>query len=80
MMTELSPAAQAVLAATHKAWVTDYDVHAVAAAVIRAAADQVVPREPAPDVAALERFERWDTRRWVRLQFFTIATELENAQ
>ena len=47
------------------------------AAALRAAADQVVPEKPAPDVASLKEFERWDVKRFVRLQFLAIADELE---
>ena len=47
------------------------------AAALRAAADQVVPEKPAPDVASLKEFERWDVKRFVRLQFLAIADKLE---
>jgi len=35
--------------------------------------------KPAPDVASLKEFERWDAKRFVRLQFLAIAAELESA-
>jgi hypothetical protein len=86
MTQQLSPAAQAVLTAVT---LTKYDVPPeglpafaeemapLLAAALRAAADQVVPDKPAPDVASLKEFERWDAKRFVRLQFLAIATELE---
>ena len=98
-MTELSPSAKIILAASAKAnclqeWdhVNDPPCHsddsdwngcytcvhrAGIAAALRAAVDQVVPEQPAPDVASLKEFERWDVKRFVRLQFYAIAAELE---
>ena len=55
---------------------TKKDCRGIAAA-LRAAADQVVPEKPAPDVASLKEFERWDVKRFVRLQFLAIADKLE---
>lgn len=40
-MTDLSPAAQAVSDASHEAWVTKDDPWSIAAAALRAAAEQV---------------------------------------
>ena len=75
-MTKLSPVAQAVLDAFESSKFADQSALAVA---LRAAADQVVPVKPAPDVASLKEFERWDVKRFVRLQVLAIATELEGA-
>ena len=68
-MSELSPAAQAVLDAYRDA---DIDDEATAAAVLRAAADQVVPYEPLKgcDQEAWERDE-------IRVRLLAIAHELE---
>ena len=76
-MTELSPAAQAVYNAVLEICPAPADE--IAAATLRAAADQVVPVKPAPDVASLKEFERWDVKRFVRLQVLAIATELEGS-
>jgi hypothetical protein len=63
----LSPAAQAVLDAAHEAWITKDDAPSIAAAALRAAADQVVPeadpnrspcREGCVIGAAAERIRR----------------------
>jgi hypothetical protein len=78
--TPLSPAAQAVLDACLDETCGDELMPSelrVIAAALRAAADQVVPDKPAPDVASLKEFERWDAKRFVRLQFLAIAAELE---
>ena len=70
----LSPAAQAVFDAGDIGFATHREM---IAAALRAAADQVVPDKPAPDVASLKEFERWDAKRFVRLQLRAIAAELE---
>ena len=80
MTQQLSPAAQAVWDAYEKAECDPYLVdprRAELAAALRAAADQVVPAKPAPDVGFLKEFERWDAKRFVRLQLLAIADELE---
>jgi hypothetical protein len=84
MSEQLSPAAQAVLDAflgdaTDTGLEMD-DMRENVAAALRAAADQVVPDKPAPDVASLKEFERWDAKRFVRLQFLAIAAELDGTQ
>ena len=76
-MADLSPAAQAILDATD--YPEDWATRVRVAAALRAAAGQVVPDKPAPDVASLKEFERWDAKRFVRLQFLDIAAELERA-
>ena len=77
-MTDLSPAAQAVLDAVLQVSNLSSTVP-VAAAALRAAADQVVPE---PDDAAKETFSIAALRhRWqIRDQFLAIAAELEGAQ
>jgi hypothetical protein len=59
----LSPAAQAVLDAAHEAWITKDDAPSIAAAALRAAADQVERRG--------ERGDDWDpgeTADWLRAE------------
>ena len=74
-MTDLSPAAQAVLDATgRKTWYRNNDI----AATLRAAADQVVPTEIdlppiAPDLGHFRQHER----RLTRQRLLAIAAELE---
>jgi hypothetical protein len=93
-MDDLSPAAQAVLAAvTQNQYGLDpADVpneaarfSGVIAAVLRAAADQVVPEESAPKgmQASVRQFTHQEWRRYqrqeIRAELLAIATELENA-
>ena len=75
-MTNLSPAADAVLDAYNDAY--ESDRHAVAAA-LRAAADQVVPEEPLYGGDQRWMFER-DARQEARKKLFVIADELEGHQ
>ena len=81
-MTNLSPAAQAVLDAalnTPKDMPYEYDI----VSALRALADQVVPEEDWPDQSigfadwnlATERCEQ---RKNIRVKILTIANELEN--
>jgi hypothetical protein len=82
-MTDLGPAAQAVLKAAHDSyWILDAeapaDPNVIAAAALRAAADQVVP-EPSAHLPE-------QNCRWYRLgvsayrhNLLAIAAELENA-
>jgi hypothetical protein len=70
-MTDLSPAAQAVLNASFKA---GYDAEAVAAAALRAAADQVAPSdamEPRNYIPMALECQR------IRAEILAIADELE---
>jgi hypothetical protein len=78
-MKFLSPSAQAVLDAAEPCVAPSEcpGLEVAIAAALRAAADQVVPVKPAHDVASLKEFERWDVKRFVRLQVLAIATELE---
>ena len=80
-MTELSPQAQAVLDAAFSAyWSAEQeapnDEGMIAAAALRAAADQVVPEEPLHYGDQRWMFER-DARQACRKKFLAIAAELE---
>ena len=80
-MTDLSPAAQAVLDAfaadNYGVWL-EGDPERLAAA-LRAAADQVVPEEPLYGGDQRWMYER-DTRQESRKKFLAIAAELEAHQ
>jgi hypothetical protein len=91
-MKELSPAAQAVLDAVIEQWDADRRPIAspLAAAVLRAAADQVVPEEPphplanSPEAKEFGTPEEWmytgierDARQEARAKFLAIAAELD---
>jgi hypothetical protein len=82
-MTDLSPAAQAVLDAASNRWLdVDDDIPAqVAAAALRAAADQVVPdqQEPAssPHMGNFITNAHWRQCQAIRTQLLAIADELE---
>ncbi len=83
-MSKLSPAAQAVLDAVEDDCIHPDDKHRIAAAALRAAADQVVPDEPAPtgmrpagDVYSSREIRRGQ-RQETRSQLLAIAAELEN--
>jgi hypothetical protein len=73
-MTELSPAAQAVLDASNLH--PCKDSYLILAAALRAAADQVVPIEEAMPLNLAHRV-RWDALQSVRFQLLAIADELE---
>ena len=75
-MTELSPAAQAILMAAYKAtrnpeWQTNFYT-SYAAAALRAATDQVVPKDVDPS-------GDWTDKDEVRYQLLAIAAELEGS-
>jgi hypothetical protein len=82
-MTDLSPAAQAVLTAAEDAYGYNYSefhccANSIAAAALRAAANQVVPTEMdlppiAPDLGHFRQHER----RLTRQRLLAIAAELE---
>ena len=76
-MTELSPAAQAVLDAYNDATSRVATDMAVIAAALRAAADQVVLEDVDMPINLAHRV-RWDARQSVRYQLLAIAAELEN--
>jgi hypothetical protein len=73
-MSELSPAAQAVLDAVKEICPAPADE--IAAAALRAAADQVVPEEPLYGGDQRWEYER-DARQESRKKLLAIATELE---
>lgn len=82
-MTELSPAAEAVLDAfTAGACQQDeYRLYEGIAAALRAAADQVVPYEataPWDELKCDYDGDHWEMRQWVRNQLLAIADELKN--
>jgi hypothetical protein len=72
-MTDLSPAAAAVLRAAGD---SEPGIYATIAAALRAAADQVVPEEPLNGGDQRWMFER-DARQASRRKLLTIADELE---
>ena len=78
-MTDLSPAAQAVLDALYMDELNGPQqlmARAHAAAALRAAAEQVVPHEDVMPHNLAHRL-RWDTQQSVRLELLDIAAELE---
>lgn len=80
-MTELSPAARAVLDAINKEldeapWDLTFIAGSAAAAALRAAADQVVPEEPLYGGDQRWMFER-DARQERRKKLLAIANELD---
>jgi len=83
-MTDLSPAAQAVLDAAMEAWYTKDDAPSIAAAALRAAADQVVPDGPKPNTNSAFHLMNWTQsldqyyqRQQTRDELLAIAAELE---
>jgi hypothetical protein len=82
-MTELSPAAQAVLDAliflpfSDKTATMEGCAAQQAAAVLVAAVDQVVPAEKAPKMMHLLDLERLAARQHTRAKFLAIAAELD---
>jgi hypothetical protein len=83
-MTSLSPQAQAVLDACNL--LPGKDSYLILAAVLRVAADQVVPEqteppcgesEPWPQSYQLMADSKWEQRQQTRIQLLAIATELE---
>jgi hypothetical protein len=86
-MTELSPAAQAVLDAVDTLYEEEipHD-HCIMAAALRAAADQVVPQaviSPQQDLDSRREAMEWgmaNQTQLTRQQLLAIATELEETQ
>ena len=87
-MSELSPAAEAVLNAAlpvyddENLYVATMEKHAgmISAAAIKAVADQVVPYEstaPWDELKCDYDGDHWEMRQWVRTKLFNIASELE---
>ena len=82
-MTDLSPQAQTVLDAANK--VSSYgpddclnESRWIAAAALRAAADQVAPETPHSEPDDPEMLKGiWDERRTIRAELLAIAAELE---
>ena len=79
-MTDLSPAAQAVLDAVEDDCIHPTDLHRIAAAALRAAADQVVP--PALEEEFIDRNQALPLTKMVEIcrKLLAIAAELEGAQ
>jgi hypothetical protein len=77
-MTNLSPAAEAVLNAANAAYDDAATVAQGTAAALRAAADQVVPQCSQPSYADDFAHGAWFTRDDVRDDLLRIAAELEN--
>ncbi len=80
-MTDLSPAAQAVLDAVEDDCIHPTDLHHIAAAALRAVADQVVPEEW---LARFPNDSAWqdgftDANERIRAELLAIAAELEGA-
>jgi hypothetical protein len=82
-MTDLSPAAQVVLDAAMQ-----YEINPecysreIAAAALRAAADQVVPDESHPELSQFwddEADREWQNNQQIRLKLLAIAAELEQS-
>ena len=78
-MTNLSPAAQAVLHATWREmdYAPDRHVRWAAAAALRAAADQVVPLRRKPLYADSSEESAWSAQQDTREELLAIAAELE---
>ncbi|NCA02921.1 MAG: hypothetical protein EBS87_12330 [Sphingomonadaceae bacterium] len=85
-MTNLSPQAQAVLKAAEDAYLSNDNefysvVNNVAAAALRALADQVVPGTPYQPIFVTHTARvRWEERELNRAEILAIAAELENHQ
>jgi hypothetical protein len=79
-MTDLSPAAQAVMDAFRAEWPDEalkQDCKCLAAA-LRALADQVVPEQlTIPDGDLTEQTYRWDERSGIHRKLLAIVTELK---
>ena len=77
-MTDLSPAAQAVLDAVEDDCIHPTDLHRIAAAALRAAADQVVPEDYDCAQEDIGWYHAAEVRNTViREQLLAIAAELE---
>jgi hypothetical protein len=82
-MTNLSLAAQVVLDAAFDPWQSTDTPASIAAAALRAAADQVVPEEPdlSPEEASdLVLWGKWTQRTRIHDKILAIAAELEGQQ
>jgi hypothetical protein len=75
----LSPAAQAVLDAMYQVNMDFSGENAqLAAAALRAAADQVVPEESGPCCEGDEYQKQWESDQSIRAHLLAIAAELDN--
>jgi hypothetical protein len=85
-MTDLSPQAQAVLDAVCANTEPDCDTQHIIAAALKAAADQVVPKEQVPSMMRLPELERLcqqlmsDGRQQTRAELLAIAAELRGQE
>jgi hypothetical protein len=80
-MTDLSPAAQAMLDAYWETFNAPLEgaIHRLLAAALRAAADQAAPELPHSELDDPEILKGiWGERRACRAELLAIATELEN--
>lgn len=84
MTDPLSPAAQAILAAMHRSYDHEPTRRAIAAGILRALVDAVVPEEPGPTGMrkSVEQFSYQEYRRAMRQEtradILAVATELES--
>jgi hypothetical protein len=85
-MNSLSPAAQAVLDAMHRSYDHEPTRRAIAAELLRALADQVVPEQSEPPCGGTEPWphsyqlmsdSKWEQRHQTRAELLAIAAELE---
>jgi hypothetical protein len=77
-MSKLPPAAQAVLDAMYEVNMDFGDENAtLAAAALRAVADQVVPEEADNENLDRDSWLQWSRRLPIRFELLAIATELE---
>jgi hypothetical protein len=76
-MTDLSPAAQAVLDALYEGFYVATPGQCLAAA-LRAAADQVVPETLLPSYPDDYESGAYEANQWARIWFLAIAAELDN--
>jgi hypothetical protein len=75
----LPPAAQAVRDAAFEPWQSTDTPESIAAAALRAAAEQVVPHRDTPLLGDDASYADWNARDDVRDQLLAIAAELEGA-
>jgi hypothetical protein len=79
-VAELSPAAQAVLDAMSEWFVVDDDERQALAAALRAAADQVAPKDADPVWGTDIDWAKWRALDDVRDELLGIAAELEGTR
>jgi hypothetical protein len=78
-MTDLSPAAQNVINVTAEQVLADRRINMehIAAAALRAVADQVVPKTPSPSYPDDFESGAYEANQWARMRLLSIAAELE---